>query len=159
MLLTRIINSKHLLTVNTISFELPLLIMCSVTFFKFSINHALAMLTADSNAISLEALSGLTLDTSTWGTRSYSSNIGLLLPSVALNIIHRSPRRTWHVVSSATVGATLDVYNAPDRWQERVSAQQEFLKEQDSETGRVWYMYRGGQKPSECLKCCCNRLE
>lgn len=158
MLLTRIINSKHLLMVNTISFERPLLIMFSVTFFKFSINHALAMLTADSNAISLEALSGLTLDTSTWGTRSYSSNVGLLLPSVALNIIHRSPRRTWHVVSSVTIGATLDVYNAPDRWQERVSAQQEFLKEQDSETGRVWYMYRGGQKPSECLKSC-NKLE
>ncbi|KIR39832.1 hypothetical protein I307_02554 [Cryptococcus deuterogattii 99/473] len=110
-------------------------------------NYQLKTPPDDSNAISLEALSGLTLDTSTWGTRSYSSNIGLLLPSVAFNIIHRSPRRTWHVVSSATVGATLDVYNAPDRWQEQVSAQQEFLKEQDSETGRVWYMYRGGQKP------------
>ncbi|EAL21708.1 hypothetical protein CNBC5720 [Cryptococcus deneoformans B-3501A] len=122
-----------------------------VTFFKFSINHALAMLTADSSAISLEALSGLTLDTSTWGTRSYSSNIGLLLPSFTINIVHRSPRKTWRVVSSAAVGATLDVYNAPDRWRERVSAQQEFLKEQDSETGRVWYMYRGGQKPMEMI--------
>lgn len=119
-----------------------------VTFFKFSINHALAMLTADSSAISFEALSGLTLDTSTWGTRSYSSNIGLLLPSFTLNVIHRSPRKTWRVVSSATVGATLDLYSAPDRWQERVSAQQEFLKEQDSETGRIWYMYKGGQKPT-----------
>ncbi|WVQ79015.1 hypothetical protein IAT38_001107 [Cryptococcus sp. DSM 104549] len=118
-----------------------------VTFFKLSIDQALGMLTAGNDAASFEAHKGIVLDTSTCGTKSYSSTLGVLLPSLTVNLLHRLPKRTWHVVSTATVDASLDVYKAPLGWEKHVSAQQEFLKEEDGPTGRIWYMYGGGQKP------------
>nr|ODN85117.1 hypothetical protein L203_05068 [Cryptococcus depauperatus CBS 7841] len=119
-----------------------------VTFVKLSVDSALAMLTTKSDAVSLEASFGLALDVSTWGTRSYSSNMTVSLPSLSINLLHRPSRKTWHVISTVTMGGTMDVFNAQSEWQQHVSEQQRFLKEQDSETGRVWFMYQGGQKPN-----------
>ncbi|WVQ74514.1 hypothetical protein IAR50_004115 [Cryptococcus sp. DSM 104548] len=116
-----------------------------VTFFKLGVEKALVMLTAGNHAISVDAPLGLLLDTSTWGTRSHSSTTSLLLPSLTVNLLDRRPGKQWQVVSNASFGMTLDVYNAPERWQEHVQAQQQFLKEQDTATGRIWFLYQGGK--------------
>ncbi|WVR03135.1 hypothetical protein IAU60_000125 [Kwoniella sp. DSM 27419] len=113
-----------------------------VTFFKFNLDRATVMLTSEGDAISAELSDGMSLDTSTWGTRSYSSVIGVLLPSLRLDILERDSKHAWRSVGSTTVGAAIDIYNAPAGWRETVAAQQVFLRAQDEPTGRIWYMYR-----------------
>ncbi|WWD22731.1 hypothetical protein CI109_107224 [Kwoniella shandongensis] len=96
-----------------------------------------------------DASEGLCFDTSTWGTRSYSSVIGVLLPSLSVNLLHRSSGRSWRPVATASTGITLDVYKAPTGWQDKVAKQQEFLRQEDEPTGRIWYMYRGAKQSGE----------
>ncbi|ODN76792.1 hypothetical protein L202_05394 [Cryptococcus amylolentus CBS 6039] len=116
-----------------------------VTFFKLCVEKALVMLTEGDHSISIDIPRGLLLDTSTWGTRSHSSNTSMLMPSLTANLLSRGPGSQWQVVSNACLGMTLDIYNAPERWQEHVEAQQRFLRDQDTATGRIWFLYQGGK--------------
>ncbi|WWC90151.1 uncharacterized protein L201_005084 [Kwoniella dendrophila CBS 6074] len=101
------------------------------------------------HAISVEAPSGFSLDTSSMGTRSYSSMMGVLLPSLTVNILERGPRSNWHTVGSAQAGCTIDIYKLPTGWKEAVAKQQEYLKREDQDTSRIWYMYQESKPLSE----------
>ncbi|WVW81321.1 hypothetical protein I302_103312 [Kwoniella bestiolae CBS 10118] len=110
---------------------------------------AIIMLTSGDSAISVEVPEGLSLDTSTLGTRSYSSMMGVLLPSLTVNILERGPKRTWRLVGSAKAGAAIDIFKAPAGWKESVAQQQEFIRREDEETNRIWYMYQESKPPLE----------
>ncbi|WWD06286.1 hypothetical protein V865_004376 [Kwoniella europaea PYCC6329] len=102
---------------------------------------------AGDNAISVEMPSGLSLDTSTMGTRSYSSMMGISLPFLIVNVLERGPKTTWQSVGSARAGAAIDIFKAPSGWREAVARQQDFIRKEDEETSRIWYMYEES-KPS-----------
>ncbi|OCF72268.1 hypothetical protein I204_06644 [Kwoniella mangroviensis CBS 8886] len=118
-----------------------------VTFFKVTVDEAIAMLSAGDYAISVEMPSGLSLDTSTLGTRSYSSMMDVSLPSLIVNMLERRPKTPWQSVGSARAGAAIDLFKAPSGWREAVTRQQHFIRKEDEETSRIWYMYEES-KPS-----------
>ncbi|WVF66596.1 hypothetical protein IAT40_001336 [Kwoniella sp. CBS 6097] len=95
-----------------------------------------------------DAPSGIHLDTSTYGTRSYSSMMGVLLPALYINILGRDPKRMWRPVGSLKAGATIDIYKAPTGWREKVALQQEFLRKEDESTGRIWSMLQDVKPPT-----------
>ena len=120
-----------------------------VTFFKLGIDQISATLFASNSAVSVEAPSGINLDTSSCATRSHNSMVGVLLPALDIVLSRRDvPHRKWRPVGRIATGLNVDVYNAPKGWQEKVSKQQEFLREQDAPTQRIWYMYREGEETS-----------
>ncbi|WWC57636.1 uncharacterized protein I303_100168 [Kwoniella dejecticola CBS 10117] len=113
-----------------------------VTFFKVSLDEAAIMVTSGDHGLSVEVPHGFSLDTSTMGTRAYSSMMGISLPEMTLNILERGPRSSWQSVGFAKGGAAIDIYQAPAGWKEAVAQQQEFLRQEDKETSRIWFMYQ-----------------
>ncbi|WVQ94212.1 hypothetical protein IAU59_001290 [Kwoniella sp. CBS 9459] len=118
-----------------------------VTFFKLSLDEIIVMLTTGENGISVEAPTGICLDTSTYGTRSYSSMLSVCLPALHVNILERDAKTIWHPVGSLQAGATIDIYKAPTGWREKVAMQQEFLRREDEPTGRIWSMLQDVKPP------------
>lgn len=114
-----------------------------MTFFKLGIDHLSAVLFAGESAVSVDFSSGINLDTSTLGTRSCSSMIGLSVPILDVHLLQRDfHSRKWRSAGSMTTNLSVDLYNAPKGWQEKASLQQDFIREQDAPTHRIWYMYR-----------------
>ncbi|WRT63261.1 uncharacterized protein IL334_000164 [Kwoniella shivajii] len=113
-----------------------------VTFLKVKIDELIGLLTADHNAISFEASNGLSLDTSTLGAHCYSSMLAFVLPTLRFNVLERDVKKTWRSVAAVNADAIVDVYKAPKGWKGAVARQQEFLRQEDAETGRIWYMYQ-----------------
>ncbi|WWC67272.1 uncharacterized protein I206_101180 [Kwoniella pini CBS 10737] len=66
-------------------------------------------------------------------------------PDAAMNLLERGPRRSWQTVGTAKAGATIDIYKASEGWKEMVAQQQEFLRREDRETSRIWYMYQDSE--------------
>ncbi|OCF34831.1 hypothetical protein I316_03376 [Kwoniella heveanensis BCC8398] len=120
-----------------------------VTFFKLSLEEIVVMLTTGGNGISVEAPAGIYLDTSTYGTRSYSSMMGVVLPSLCINVLERDSKKMWRPIASLQAGATIDVYKAPTGWRDKVALQQEFLRKEDGPTGRIWSMLQDVKPPKE----------
>jgi hypothetical protein len=101
------------------------------------------------SAVSIALAEGVNLDLSTWATRSCGSSIGILIPSVAVHILHRdvTTRGSWQSVAEAHSGASIDVYQAPKDWRRNAAAQQSFIRKEDAETRRVAYLYESGHFP------------
>ncbi|KAK4686556.1 protein CSF1, partial [Tremellales sp. Uapishka_1] len=110
-----------------------------VTFLKLSIGEiVLAYITRDS-AVTVDLPLGVSLDLSTLASRSHLSSFGVLLPTISISILQYA--RKWTSVGRLSSGLAIDMYEAPKNWKDKASKQQAFLKEQDVDTKRIWYMY------------------
>ena len=119
-----------------------------VTFFKLGINHIAATIFAEDSALSLEMPSGMNLDTSSLASRSCSSMVGLVVPLLLVDVLHRMPQQKWTSNGRLETSLSIDMYRAPTDWRDKAAEQQRFLREQDATTQRIWYMYREGVVPS-----------
>ncbi|EIW72981.1 hypothetical protein TREMEDRAFT_42131 [Tremella mesenterica DSM 1558] len=113
-----------------------------VTFFKLSIDQTNMALFVNNAIATVELPAGVNLDTSTWATRTCKSTLGLVLPEVEVSLLTRQPTaQKWLPVAQASTALTLDLYRAPDGWQEAAQKQQAFIREQDALTKRICYLY------------------
>jgi hypothetical protein len=119
-----------------------------VTFFKLGIDKISAQYNVGDHGISLDLPRGVNLDTSSLATRACSSSIGLIVPLLNVSLLCRNETnsRRWEAVGSVATDLSLDLYNAPVGWEEKASLQQEFLKEMDEDSRRIWYMYTEGDE-------------
>ncbi|ORY27357.1 hypothetical protein BCR39DRAFT_589249 [Naematelia encephala] len=112
------------------------------TFFKLGIGSMNAVLSASEATVCISLPAGVTLDTSSLGSRSCSSSMGLLIPTIDVKLLRRhTSTGDWSSVGETRTGLSLDMYKAPKDWQDRVAKQQKFLREEDRLTQRIWYMY------------------
>lgn len=127
------------------SFHLTL----SATFVKLSIDHVSALVSSGNSGIALELPKGVFIDTSSMASKSCRSVMGLGVPTISVHILHRkSEEKRWQPIGSVATGLSLDNYKLPHDWKTVAEEQMKFLKEQDSLTRRVPYLYGEHDDPS-----------
>ena len=105
-----------------------------------------ATMSIGDHVAALRLPAGVNLDTSTLATRSYSSSLGVIIPSLELDLLERDVRsRKLRSIGSLRTDLGVNVYKAPEGWHDKVSMQQEFIRAQDAATRRIWFMYREGR--------------
>lgn len=106
-------------------------------------------LSSEDSAVSVELAKGVDLDLSTWATRSCGNTIGVLIPSINVNVLRADPvvRGRWNSVSEAQTGGSFDIYLAERGWRDSAAKQQAFLRKEDAETRRIAYLYDDGKPP------------
>lgn len=90
----------------------------------------------------------MNLDLSTWATRSCGSTIGIVIPSVVTNVLHRDSvnPRIWNAAAEVKTGGSIDIYQAPKGWRNAAAKQQAFLRKEDAETRRISYLYDNAEE-------------
>jgi hypothetical protein len=102
----------------------------------------------DLAAVVIDLPCGINLDTSSLATLTSVSSIGVVLPEIVVSILQRpSDTAKWSTTGSFRSGMGVDVYNNPEDSRRKTADQQRFIRKQDEETRRIWYMYgaRAGQ--------------
>jgi hypothetical protein len=114
-----------------------------VTFFKFCLGQAIVKLNGPESAMTIELAKGVNVDLSTCATRLCGGTIGVVIPSIDVNVLLRNPveNMDWRTVAELHTGGSFDIYNANRGWRRDAARQQAFLRKEDAETRRITYLY------------------
>lgn len=117
--------------------------MDAVTFYKVSFAAVDITWRAGHAALTLSCPEGFNIDTNDLGTRFYRKVTSLRVPTLRIQILlNRSPERNpWLEAAEIITDMFLDLYSAPEGFQEMVQAQSKFVEDQDRETGRSQRMF------------------
>jgi hypothetical protein len=117
----------------------------TVTLFKVAIPKADITVWTDSDAVNLR-FKEFTFDTNDRASLEYAFMSSLSIMDVEVSLLQKiqgysDAQDTFHRLASVVFNFSLDSYKAPDAWQQQAVEQQKFLRQQDTDTGRVEPMY------------------
>lgn len=109
--------------------------------------EAIIKISNESSAFSLKIAKGANIDLGTCATRASGLTVGVVVPSIAVNVLYRESvgHGRWTSVAEAQTGGSFDFYDAEHGWRNAAARQQAFLRKEDAETRRISYLYDDGK--------------
>jgi hypothetical protein len=101
----------------------------------------------DNAAAELSLPRGMRLDLNDVAGKFYKSVTSIRIPQIMLKLLitRAISVNEWHEAMDMQLDFNVDIYSAPDGWQEKAQAQAKFLAAQDSHTERVRFLYMPDQ--------------
>ena len=115
----------------------------AVTFLKFGLGSIDVVWLTGPAAVSLSVPDGFRLDRNDLAGESYQSVTSIRIPFASVKALHVSPKspNTWFEVAQCTFDSVIDMYAAPQGWQEHAHKQRVFIMQQDAPTRRAAILY------------------
>ncbi|PCH43678.1 hypothetical protein WOLCODRAFT_122406 [Wolfiporia cocos MD-104 SS10] len=113
-----------------------------VTFLKVTLDSANIVWRAGTIAVELALPMGIRFDSNDLAGKFHRKVNSIRLPFATCTTLLASRSHTrWYEASKVTFDVNLDIYSAPDNWQESAQAQANFISAQDALTGRARVLY------------------
>jgi hypothetical protein len=110
----------------------------AVTFLKMSIDNIDVTWLSGETAVVIAFPEGLQLTSNDRASQSHRKITSLRLPHACLTIVLATPKpNNWSEAMRVVADAYVDIYSSPSGWEESAIAQAEFVRAQDSLTGRA----------------------
>lgn len=123
--------------------QIHFLISSSVTFIKLTVDQVHIVWQVDRAAVEIALPNGIRYCSNDVPGKLHRKSSSVCMPQVYFKMLLASRNRpdTWYEAATAELDANLDIYSAPDGWQEHASAQRAFVAAQDMLTNRVGFLY------------------